>query len=309
MERIQIPNLATYSPLPLADVIVGAPLAARLLFRASPAGRAIQTAAMMGYAGSALLDWAVRLGVKKVDFVQEFDADVDRLDPMPRDAREREVDLLVERLNDEYTDEKPERAELAKRANDRLTEYLSTLTGQIVETSSEVRGLTLSGILMPFANGACDLISGDIAIFRDTGVFHAHVIAHELVHRRGYFKELHAQALAHLALSTSGDPLLIQSTRAERLNRQLFTLAGEDFPKHKEAVEALPLREEIKKSFEVSSEGNRSAINQGMRQVYDFRMRLTGQNGISDYWEGFTNFLWTFQHSQQARQPTAQARV
>ncbi len=309
MERIKIPNLATYSPLPLSDVIVGAPIAARLLFRASPVGRAVQTAAVMGYAGSALLDWAARLGVKKVDFMKEFGADVDHLEPTPKDVREQEVATLVERLNDEYTDETPSREALARRANDRLTSYLSTLTGQIVETSSEVRGLTLAGILLPFANGACDLLSGDIAIFRDTGAFHAHVIAHELVHRRGYFKELHAQVLAHLALATSDDPVLVQSTRAERLNRQLFTLAGEHIPSHRKSVEDLTLRPELKKSFEVAADAQKGGVNNALRQMYDFRMRLTGQNGLSDYWEGFTDFLWTFQHSSSARQPGAHARV
>jgi hypothetical protein len=39
-----------------------------------------------------------------------------------------------------------------------------------------------------------------------------------------------------------------------------------------------------------------------MRHVYDARMRLTGQNGISDYDLGFTNFLYTFETSRTARQ-------
>ena len=30
-----------------------------------------------------------------------------------------------------------------------------------------------------------------------------------------------------------------------------------------------------------------------MRRLYDERMKLTGQNGLSDYDEGFTNFLYT----------------
>jgi hypothetical protein len=39
-----------------------------------------------------------------------------------------------------------------------------------------------------------------------------------------------------------------------------------------------------------------------MRQVYDLRMRMTGQTGISDYDLGFTNFLYTFETSTAARQ-------
>jgi hypothetical protein len=39
-----------------------------------------------------------------------------------------------------------------------------------------------------------------------------------------------------------------------------------------------------------------------MRRLYDERMRLTGQNGLSDYDVGFTNFLYTFELSSTARQ-------
>jgi hypothetical protein len=46
-----------------------------------------------------------------------------------------------------------------------------------------------------------------------------------------------------------------------------------------------------------------------MRSIYDQRLKLTGQNGISDYDEGFTNFLWTFSRSPDARQDGAQARI
>jgi hypothetical protein len=46
-----------------------------------------------------------------------------------------------------------------------------------------------------------------------------------------------------------------------------------------------------------------------MKRVYEERLKLTGQNGISDYDEGFTNFLWTFSHSSTARQGKAQADI
>ena len=39
-----------------------------------------------------------------------------------------------------------------------------------------------------------------------------------------------------------------------------------------------------------------------MRRVYDARMRVTGQNGLSDYDLGFTDFLYTFETSRTARQ-------
>ena len=43
-------------------------------------------------------------------------------------------------------------------------------------------------------------------------------------------------------------------------------------------------------------------LEAGMRHVYDRRMRMTGQAGISDYDLGFTNFLYTFETSTTARQ-------
>jgi hypothetical protein len=39
-----------------------------------------------------------------------------------------------------------------------------------------------------------------------------------------------------------------------------------------------------------------------MRRIYDARMRLTGQNGLSDYDRGFTDFLYTFETSATALQ-------
>ena len=44
-----------------------------------------------------------------------------------------------------------------------------------------------------------------------------------------------------------------------------------------------------------------------MKKMYDERMKLTGQNGLSDYDVGFTNFLWSFQRSAKARQERWQA--
>ena len=46
-----------------------------------------------------------------------------------------------------------------------------------------------------------------------------------------------------------------------------------------------------------------------MKKLYDARMKLTGQNGLSDYDRGFTNFLHTFRFADGVRQPAAQAAV
>jgi hypothetical protein len=78
-------------------------------------------------------------------------------------------------------------------------------------------------------------------------------------------------------------------------------------------VEALPIREELKSHF-LTLKGELSKLQQSiesvMRTLYDERMKITGQNGISDYDLGFTNFLYTFETSTTARQiPPERGRV
>jgi hypothetical protein len=305
MERIRIPNEATYTPLSLLDVALAAPLASRLLLRATLPGRALQAAALGVYLGSAMQDWLGRRGVRKIDFLVEFGADVKHLEVMPLAARREEVRLLVEAANDGYTSEKIPRDELAVEVDRHLTEYIAGITGQRVETSTEIRNFTVASLLFPFALGACDFLSGDVAIFRDTGIFEPHVIAHEFTHRKGYWKELEAQAIAYLVLSSSGNSVLEQSARCERIHRQLRALSVDDPESFPGLVEDARLRPELKASF-IGLQGPSGPIAERvaavMKTLYDERMRLTGQNGVRDYDVGFTNFLYTFERSPTARQ-------
>lgn len=312
MDEIRIPNDATYTPVALTDLIVAAPLAARLLLGATLPGRVVQAAALGIYAGSVAKDWTVRQGMRRIDFRAEFGADVDHLVPQTRDDRWREVRDLAVLLNHDWTPERRPRRTVAVQVNRLLTEYIASITGQRVETSSEIRSVTLASLVFPFAVGACDILSGDVAIFRDTGIFEPHIIAHEFVHRKGYFKELHAQALAYLALRGSGDPLFVQAARAERLHRQLRALTGSDPDAFQEAVEGAGLRTELRDAFLALKPDPgplEAGITEAMKQVYDLRLRLTGQNGLSDYDVGFTDFLHTFAHSTGARQPQEQAEA
>ena len=310
MEEIRIPNHATYAPVSLTDIIATAPLASRLLLGATLPGRVLSAAAFGMYAGSAVKDWVIRREMKWIDFDVEFGADIKSLQEMPDDARRDEISRLAKRLNDMYTDERVPRAELAKSVNEHLTEYMASITGQRVHTSSEVRDFTLAKLIFPFAMGVCDMISGDVALFRDTGIFEAHVICHEFVHRKGYWKELHAQGLSYLALMSSGDPLMVQSALAERLHRQLKSIAGEDHQEYHDLVDGLDLRSELATemhSLRPDAGVYESSVSLVMKKLYDERMKLTGQNGLSDYDVGFTNFLWTFQRSPGARQERWQA--
>jgi hypothetical protein len=219
---------------------------------------------------------------------------------------------LAQRLNDAYTAEPMDERTLARAVNARLASYIASVTGQRVHTSSEVRDFTIARVIFPFAMGVCDIVSGDVAIFRQSGVLHPHILCHEFVHRVGYWKELHAQVLSYFALVTSGEPVMVQSALAERLHRQLKVLAPNGREAYHELVDGLGLREELAREMralkpEVGAyEGTVGAV---MKRVYEERLKLTGQNGISDYDEGFTNFLWTFSHSATARQDKAQAEV
>ena len=58
------------------DLVVAAPLVARVLFGASPIGRVVQAATLGVYLASALRDWHDRRGIRKIDFRHEFGADL-----------------------------------------------------------------------------------------------------------------------------------------------------------------------------------------------------------------------------------------
>lgn len=312
-DKIRIANAATYWPVAPTDVVLAVPLAARLLLGATPIGRVVQAAAYGAYAASALQDWAARRGVRKIDFLREFGADVRHLTPVPRDVREQQVSLLIERLNDEFTAERIPRRELAVEVDRHLTNYIAGVTGQRVETSTEVRSFSMVGLFFPFALGACDFVSGDVTVFRDVGVFEPHVIAHEFSHRKGYWKELEAQALAYLSLTASESPVLMQSAHCERLHRTWRALIGDDRPAFRDRVERSSLRPELRAQFldlqRGAAQGTPSRQVEGlMRRMYDERMRLTGQNGLSDYDVGFTNFLYTFELSSTARRKLAEGK-
>jgi hypothetical protein len=296
VDEVRIPNRATYWPVAPVDLLVGAPLAARLLLGATPAGRALHAAVLAAYVGCAVEDWRERRAVRRIDFLRHFGADTRHLIPMPPEARAADVRTLTERLNDEFTPRRLPRPALAVEVDRCLTEYMAGITGQHVRTSVEIRGATLARLVFPFALGACDVLSGDIAIFRDAGVLEPHVIAHEFCHRKGYWKELHAQVLAYFALAGSPHPVLRQAAVAERLYRHLRVLAAGDEHAFRRLVAESKLRGELRAGLlrAVRPDGAVSRrVDAALRALYDARMRATGQNGVSDYDLGFTSFLYT----------------
>ena len=136
-------------------------------------------------------------------------------------------------------------------------------------------------------------------MFRSTGIFEPHILAHEFCHRKGYLKELEAQALAYLALAGSRDPQLRQAALAERVYRNLRVLDGDDPARYGELLDATPLSGPVLEDFRRLRPPDQrpGPFSTAMRELYDSRMKLTGQNGLSDYDRGFTNFLYTYEQA------------
>ena len=135
----------------------------------TPAGIAMfaANACFTAYTGSSMLDYIKRLKIKKIDFMEAYGADVKHLDKMPENVRKQEITDLIQKVNDEYTPDKYERKELAKVVDKHLTDYIQSITGQKVITSTEFREWGVSKILMPSALGACDPLSGEVYIYAD----------------------------------------------------------------------------------------------------------------------------------------------
>src|SRR5260370_9392418 len=112
-DDIRISNRATYWPVAPLDLVVAAPLVARVLFRATPIGRVLQAATLGAYLASALRDWHDRRGIRTIAFRHEFGADLHHLVPMPREGPETQPRTLAERLTDELTLVRIPRRELA----------------------------------------------------------------------------------------------------------------------------------------------------------------------------------------------------
>ncbi|MBI5066193.1 DUF3810 family protein [Candidatus Woesearchaeota archaeon] len=300
-KKMHIESLSTKLPIPLFDSV----MATALLSMGTEYAGLTNVAQYSSLANTFLL--AVWLSssipyfiesnfAKRINFQKQFGADIKTLQQQSLGERFEEIEKLTEKLNDEYLPQDYERKELAKLVNKELEDYLESITGVRVETSDRIRNFGIVKMLMPFALGACQPIDGEIYIFKDMGVFEPHVITHELAHRHGYGKELHAQALAYLALMNSKNPVFMQSANCERLKRQIGVVNYEDRRSAREFTENLDLRAELRGDFLrlMKRPGiYERVVSLAMLPVYSLRMKLTGQNGLKDYGEGFTNFLHT----------------
>jgi len=301
-KMVEIPNFATKSPVPLMDAAMIANLAYlgfKALRATTPAGLAMITtnALFAAYAGCSIVDYIKRMQIKKIDFMDTYGADVKNFKKMPENTRKKEISDLIQKVNDEYTSDRYERTELAEVVDMHLTDYIENITGQEVITSTKIREWGIAKFIMPGALGACDVLSGEVYVFKNMDVFEPHVIAHEFAHRKGYLKELDAQVLAYLSHVESKDPILVQSANCERLSRNIAAWK-KDRNERRDFIENSKIRDEIKK-YCISRKGGAKPTPEEERLIkmfedmYDHRMKVTGQNGISDYDEGFTSFLYT----------------
>jgi len=301
-DEIRISNCATYWTAAPLDLLFATPVVTRFLLGATPLGGLLQGVVVGMYLGSALRDWSDRQSIRRIDFYREFGADVGNIVAMPREIRQAEVRTLARRLNEEIVIERIPRRELAVEVDGALTRYIAGITGQHVRTSTAVRDFALVGLAFPFALGACDLLSGDVAIFRDTGLLEAHVLSHEFSHRKGYWKELHAQVLGYLSLVSSDVPVLRQAALLERLHRNLRVLAGEDCAAFEQLVRSLDLRPELSTALLGLRPSLTGIERQRVPAPLPFADAADRAGRYSDYDLGFTNFLYTFETSPSARQ-------
>lgn len=130
-----------------------------------------------------------------------------------------------------------------------------------------------------------------------------HVVAHELIHSKGYTREKEAELLGHLACMNSGDPTLRRASLINRLFRN-FQIRVRDGKPISQRLEEADLPENIRTMLEkdisdgeetsgVAKAGmflrdNLSKLRQGLA------FALTG-NRRNDYNLGFLSLLYTYE--------------
>lgn len=242
---------------------------------------------------SSLIDVIRADGIKQLDLKSKFGCNKSNLPEMQLEARVKEMELLVEKLNDEFIKDTRTIDEMSGKINNLLTEQISKYTQQRVYTSDKVRTSTIMRVFAPRALGAYLFIGQEVYLLRNYGIFNPHIVAHELSHRKGYRKELDAQILAYITLNNSDDLYFRQSANAERLVRQINVC--KNFPETEKDVERVYslLRTEFKNAYDKLK---KCGIIENLwgKALYPPRwayMKLTKQDK-TDYSRAFTNFLY-----------------
>jgi len=299
IEEILVPNFISKIPIPILDSAVVITIASIITkkYGLDNVSDYLQyaTGLFMGsYFFSALLDATQRTKVKKIDFKEVYGKDLKNLKSMKLEDREGKIKELTEKLNDEYVPQNYKRKELAEIVNEELTNYISGITKQRIITSPKVRSFGISKLIYPFAAGGCDILGCEVYIFKKLGVFEPYIIGHEFAHRKRYMKELEAQVITYYSFMSSNNPVLVQSANCEELNGHFVVLSDWNRYVKTDIVENSGLRPELKKDFMIRRGKPglyENIVSKIMLPLYNLGMKLSGQNGLHDYDEGFTNFI------------------
>jgi len=225
--------------------------------------------------------------------------------------RKDKINELCLEISDEYTEKTHTMKEEAEIANKTLEDIIYKIEGVKVKTSDKIKNSYLTKYIMPHALGGCNIISNDIDIYKKLPYISFSIIAHELAHRKRYFKENDAEVLAHLAGFATKDPVFIQSSKVSRLRRECQTLfekyenVSKELRKqvdkeYEDFLNDLKLPQKIK-DFVIENEFKRHSIivecmKKGQIAMYRLIMKLFGQKeGPSRYTRIFTEDLYALE--------------
>lgn len=320
-KEYSMPNLITKIPISTSDIIMGGAIAYYLSKYFMGANVDQTDSEMMGiindiaayiHVGSKYLmngTFAAMCGSGAIDYMNKPPKELYKLEiseklgvkrkEVNEKTRKKKIDELCLMIKDDHTEKSygiKEEAEIAGKTLDKL---VYKIEGVKIKTSNVVKKSYLAKYMMPHALGGCNLISKDIDIFQQMPYISPSIVAHELCHRKGYFKENDAEVLAHLAGFMTDDPVFIQSSRISRLRRewQSLKLQKEEFNDYLSSLK-LPvkmksklIKQEIQKN---NGDGNPLAKSFANIQLtmYKILMRILGQKeGLERYTRIFTEDL------------------
>lgn len=226
-------------------------------------------------------------------------------------TRKDKVNELCLEISDDYTEKTRHMKEEAEIANKTLEDIIYQIEGVRIKTSDKIKNSYLTKYLMPHALGGCNIISSDIDIFQQLPYISFSTVAHELAHRKRYFKENDAEVLAHLAGFATKDPVFIQSSRVSRLRREYQTIFEKYGNINKEMrkqlneecedfLNDLKLPYKVKEFIIASEFRKHNLITEGMKKgqmaLYKAIMKIFGQKeGLNRYTRVFTEDLYALE--------------
>ncbi|MBM3200003.1 DUF3810 domain-containing protein [Candidatus Woesearchaeota archaeon] len=342
----RIPNLITYVPVSISDLIIGGLIifyGSRLL----NLGIDVLPKDVLPYANH-VINWymphysnmlvCTTFGADMISGITDYLArprisqkkDVSEKlgvtrKPVDKETRIKKIDDICLEISDGYTEKKYSLKEEAKIANNSLEEIVYKIEGIRLKTSDKIKNSYLMKYLMPHALGRCDVISSDITMFQKIPYISFSILAHELAHRKRYFKENNAEVLAHLAGFATRDPVFIQSSKVSRLRRECQTLF-EKYGKttkeerkqlneeYQDFLNDLSLPYNIKNAILKSEFQKNNILTEGIKKgqtaLYTLMMKVFGQKeGPLRYTKVFTEDLYALEEKYHSSEALANALI